>query len=136
MLVNKKVTRKSAIKASNARVRRHRAIRAAEEDEMIEDVDVDVEGNGGVDVAPEASDLLFEAEDVAELIAEVTGKDVAVTADEDKVKFEVGDEEFTVEADGDEEILENTRKALKGKKPVRASRRVASRGAARRVVRR
>lgn len=80
-------------------------------------------GGGAVDttVAPEATDLLFEAEDVAELIAEVTGEPVEVTAEDDTVTFAVGDTEFTVEAEGTEEILEASTKTLRGKKPVKAS---------------
>lgn len=83
-----------------------------------------------VAVAPEAADLLFEAEDVAELIAEVTDKVVEVTADGDEVTFAVGDaeagedvEEYAVTAEGDEEVLEASRKTLRGKAPVAASRR-------------
>lgn len=87
------------------------------------------------EVAPEAMDLLFEAEDVAELVAEVTGDVVEVTADGDEVVFSVGEgemaEEFTVTADGDEEILEATRRNIRGKKPVRASRRVRACGTGR-----
>lgn len=91
------------------------------------DMDEGAEGAaGGVDVAPEASDLLFEAEDVAELLAEVTGEPVEVTADQDTVVFAVGDEEFTVEAEGDEEVLESVRKPLRGKRPVSASRKSAA----------
>lgn len=78
-------------------------------------------------VAPEATDLLFEAEDVAELVAEVTGEVVEVTADGDDVTFVVGEgetvEEYTVSAEGDEEILESSHRMLRGKRPVRASRR-------------
>ena len=76
-----------------------------------------------VDVAPEATDLLFEAEDVAELIAEVTGEavEVEIADDADTVTFTVGDEEFVVEAEGNEEILESVRKNLRGKKVVNAS---------------
>ena len=118
MVIQKKVSKKSAVKASNVRKARRRAVKANEE---LEDEIIDEEA---VDVAPEASDLLFEAEDVAELVAEVTGEDVAVTADNDVVTFEVGDDEFVVEAEGDEEILESTRKPLKGKKSVKASRKV------------
>ena len=113
MIIQKKVSRKSAIKASNARAARRR-VRANDEVEEV-----------SVDVAPEASDLLFEAEDVAELVAEVTGQEVSVTAEEDVVTFEVGDDAYVVEADGDEEILEATRKPLAGKRGVRASRRVS-----------
>lgn len=88
---------------------------------------MDTEPTGGVDVAPEASDLLFEAEDVAELIAEVTGDPVEVTAEDDAVVFAVGDEEFTVEAEGDEEVLESVRRPLRNKRPVSASRRPTGR---------
>lgn len=105
-----------------------RRIRANEEivDEEVVDAPIedDVVDEGEVEVDPEATDLLFEAEDVAQLIAEVTGEDVAVSVDEDMVTFGVGEEEFVVEPEGDEEILETSRKALKGKKPVKASRTV------------
>lgn len=123
MTIQKKNNRR-AVKASRVATRaaRRRAIRAAEEmDEEVEEV----EEVGGVDVAPEASDLLFEAEDVAELVAEVTGQEVSVTVEDDVVTFEVGEDAYAVEAEGDEEILETTRKPLRGKSSVRASRRVA-----------
>lgn len=88
-----------------------------------------------INVAPEATDLLFEAEDVAELVAEVTGEVVDVTADGDQVVFAIGEgenaEEFTVTAEGDEEVLESSRRAFRGKKTVAASRRA---GASRRRV--
>ena len=89
-----------------------RKITAADEVEM-----------GDATVAPEASDLLFEAEDVAELVAEVTGEPVEVTADDsgNSVTFAVGENEFTVEAEGDEEVLEAVRKTFRGKKAVSAS---------------
>ena len=96
--------------------RKRRPIRA--NDEMMD---------GEVMVAPEATDLLFEAEDVAELLAEVTGEDVEVSADEGTVAFAVGEDEFTVEAEGDEEILESVRKNVRGKRPVAASRRANNR---------
>ncbi len=82
--------------------------------------DIDVE----VDVAPEATDLLFEAEDVAELIAEVTDEVVEVNVDGDDVVFNVGEEEFVVTPDGDEEILESSRRVLKGKKPISSGRKI------------
>lgn len=95
-------------------------------DDEIDVADIDVEempaDEGGADIAPEATDLLFETEDVAELVAEITGEPVEVTADEDVVTFAVGDTEYTVEAEGDEEVLESVRKPFKGKKTVRASR--------------
>ena len=74
MKTTKRVYKASAKKANsaiNASTRRNRVVA----DEEI----------GVVDVAPEASDLLFEAEDVAELVAEVTGQDVEVAVDEDAV---------------------------------------------------
>ena len=87
-----------------------------------------------VAVAPEAADLLFEAEDVAELIAEVTDKVVEVTADGDEVTFAVGDaeagediEEYAITAEGDEEIVEASRRILRGKRPVSASSRPMAR---------
>lgn len=58
------------------------------------------------EIAPEATELVFETEDVAELVAEITGEDVEVTADENEVTFTVGDTDFTVEAEGGEEVLE------------------------------
>lgn len=121
MTIQKKNNRRS-VKASRVATRsaQRRAIRAAEEEEI--EVDEEV---GGVDVAPEASDLLFEAEDVAELVAEVTGQEVSVTVEDDVVTFEVGEDAYAVEAEGDEEILETTRRPLKGKSSVKASRRVA-----------
>lgn len=80
--------------------------------------------DGETTVAPEASDLLFEAEDVAELVAEVTGEPVDVSADDDTVTFAVGEDEYTVEAEGDEEVLEAVRTPLRNKKAVAASRRI------------
>lgn len=122
MVIQKKVSKKSAIKASNARVAK-RNIRADEE--IVDEAPVAEE----VEVAPEASDLLFEAEDVAQLVAEVTGEDVSVSADDDVVTFEIGEDVFTVEAEGDEEILESTRKPLANKKTVKASKKVVRRTA-------
>lgn len=129
MFVKKITKRPSSVRASHAvnRAVRRRAVSAANEVE--EDVTEEV---SSVDVAPEASDLLFEVEDVAELVAEVTGEEVAVTAEDDVITFEVGDDQYTVEAEGDEEILESTRRPLKGKATVKASRRVGTRRAARR----
>lgn len=80
-----------------------------------------------IDVAPEATDLLFEAEDVAELVSEVTGEEVQVEADEDVVTFTVGEDEFQVIAEGDEEILEAVRKPMAGKKAVKSSAKKAQR---------
>lgn len=113
MIIKQKKNVKRTVKANNTRLA-GRKIRANEEiEEEVKET--------AINVAPEASDLLFEAEDVAELVAEVTGEEVAVTADEDVITFEVGDETYVVEAEGDEEILESTRKPLRNKKPVKAA---------------
>lgn len=109
-------------------IQRKKNIMASEEvmDEVnnVEDtLDVEETGaEGEVIVDPEATDLLFEAEDVAELIAEVTGETVEVTVEDDSVEFAIGDEVFTVEAEGNEEILEAaSKKVLRGKRTVAAS---------------
>lgn len=90
----------------------------ADEEVMVEETEVDV--------APEATDLLFEAEDVAELVAEITGSPVEVTVDDsgDAVTFAVGEDEFLVEADGGEEVLEAVRKPMKNKRTVAANKKV------------
>lgn len=98
--------------------------RIVADEEIIDTPDVADEGaEGTVNVAPEATDLLFEAEDVAELIAEVTGEavEVEIADEEDTVTFTVGENEFVVEAEGNEEILEAVRKNVRGKKAVTAS---------------
>lgn len=83
-----------------------------------------------IEVAPEVTDLLFEAEDVAELVAEVTGQPVEVTAEGDAVTFAVGEgeavDEYTVTAEGDEELVESS-VSVRGKKSIRASRRPMAR---------
>lgn len=94
------------------------------ETEMDEDVVDDTpDADEDVNVAPEATDLLFEAEDVAQLVAEVTGQPVDVEKAEDgnSVEFTVGEDVFTVTAEGDEEVLEAVRTPLKKKKQVSAS---------------
>lgn len=75
------------------------------------------------DAAMETADLLFEAEDVADLVAEVTGEEVTVEAnpDGDSVTFTVGEDEYTVEAEGDEEVVESSTRMLRSRKPVKAS---------------
>ena len=99
-----------------------------------------VMANEEVEIAPEATELLFETEDVAEIVAEATGEPVEVEVTEDIVEFTVGEGEeaavFTIEPEGDEEILEaSTRVLRKGRKPVKASTRTARRRAVRRARR-
>lgn len=85
-----------------------------------------------IDVAPEATELLFEADDVAELVAEVTGEDVSVEVADEGVEFTVGEDVITVEPEGDEELLEASTR-IRGRKAVKASTRARAR---KRVVRR
>lgn len=89
-----------------------------------------------VEVAPEATEILFEAEDVAELVAEITEEVVEVAVEGEDVVFNVGEDEFVVTPDEDLELVETSQKAMKqqvkaSKKPAR--RRVASSRAVRRV---
>lgn len=98
------------------RIDRNRKVTAA--DEPMEEEVLD-------DVAVEETDLLFEAADVAELLAEVTGESVDVTVQDDgeSVDFAIGEDVYTIQAEGDEEVLETSRRALAGKRKVAASRR-------------
>ena len=84
------------------------------------------ENVSNVEVPEEASDLLFEAEDVAELLAEVTEEVVEVNVDGEDVVFSVGEDEYTVSPEGDEEVVESSRR-IRGKRSVRANRRPARR---------
>ena len=87
------------------------------------------------ETAVETMDLLFEAEDVADLVSEITGEDVSVEANDDgeSVTFTVGEDEYTVEAEGNEEYVESaTRQKYSGR--IKASRSVPK--TAGRVVRR
>lgn len=73
------------------------------------------------EVAEEAADLLFEAEDVAELIAEITGEDVNVEADETAVTFDVAGEKFTCEAEEDDEVVESASRIRRNARQIKAS---------------
>jgi hypothetical protein len=98
-------------------------------DAPVEDVDVDIEEDE-ITVDEAATELLFETEDVAELVAEIAGEPVDVTVEDDgTVTFAVGEDEFTVSPEGDEELLEASTKVL-GKKAIKAS----TKGTARRAV--
>ena len=79
-------------------------IRAAEEIKPTPEVEVEV--------TPQAGEFLFETEDVAELLAEVTEEEVIadINPDEDTIVFTVGDEEYIVEPEGNEEVLEASTK--------------------------
>lgn len=87
---------------------------------VVAEEEVNTEGTGVVNVDPEATELVFETEDVAELIAEVTGNDVEVVADENEVIFTVGDTDYTVTSEGDEEVLEAST-AIRRRNAIRAN---------------
>ena len=86
----------------------------------------------GTVVSPETTELLFETEDVANLLAEATGESVEVETSEegDAVDFTVGDQVYTVMPDEDVvEVLESVRRPLKSKRTVSASTRRSRLGA-------
>lgn len=95
---------------------------------------VEVDPQDSVEVAPEATELLFETEDVAQLLAEVTDSEVTVDTDDnsDDVTFTVDNTPYVVSPEGDEELLESSKKIFKGAKNVSASK-VVRRGARRRI---
>ena len=120
-------------------VKKRRIVAEAEIDPQmdapVEDVDMTDEGAGAVSVDEEATDLLFETDDVAQLVAEVTGEDVQVTTDPetDAVVFGIGQDEFTVTPEGNEEILEARR--MPKKPAVKASTRTKTFSPSRKSVR-
>lgn len=121
---SRKMPARRPVSASRSSLRR-RAIKADEEFEDIDDIEIPaddavVEDEVTVDAA--ASELLFEAEDVAELVSEVAGLPVDVTVDEDEVTFTVGDDEYTVTPEGDEEIVEESTRMRRGARRVSAAR--------------
>lgn len=75
-------------------------------------------------VEQEAIGLLFEAQDVADLVSEITETPVEVTVDkDDQVVFTVGEDVFTVEAEGTEEMVEASRRV--SDKRISAARRIS-----------
>ena len=125
MKISRKATRGS-IKAANRVPARRRYVRASDDDaEIDETINVD-DVDTDADVAPEATDLVFEVQDVADLVSAVTDApvDVDVADDGNSIDFTVGDDEdaevYTVEADGTEDVLESVRTR---KNAIRASRR-------------
>lgn len=115
MRIVKKANKKS-VKASCVTRKPLKAVKADEEVEEIKETTPEAE------VAPEATELLFETEDVAQLLAEVTDEDVTVDVDDDtdEIVFTVADEEYTVAPDGEEELLEASTRIM-GKKRVSAA---------------
>lgn len=119
MHITRKYPKNKSIAASCTT--KSRKVTAAED--VVDDIDDidDMGDKGEISIAPEATDLLFEAEDVAELLAEVTGSPVDVSADGSVVSFDIGDETYTVEAEGDEEIVESSTCIMSSKRIVAPS---------------
>lgn len=117
MRIVKKANKKS-VKASCVTRKPLKAVKA---DEEVEETPAPEE-TPDTEVAPEATELLFETEDVAQLLAEVTDEDVTVDIDDDtdEIVFTVADEEYTVAPDGEEELLEASTRIM-GKKRVSAA---------------
>lgn len=116
-----------------------RFIKSEDEIEDIEQFDDEIPADDDTDdeEAPVEEEILFEASDVAEVLAEVTGEPVDYTLDDEttEVTFTVGDDEITVTPEGDEEVVEESTRvrgrkvsaSQKIKRPVRkvsASRRI------------
>lgn len=128
MRIVKKANKKS-VKASCVTRKPLKAVKA---DEEVEETPVPEE-TPDTEVAPEATELLFETEDVAQLLAEVTDEDVTVDVDDDtdEIVFTVADEEYTVAPDGEEELLEASTRIM-GKKRVSAASKLRKRAVRRR----
>lgn len=127
MRIVKKANKKS-VKASCVTRKPLKAVKADEEVKEVEETEAPE-----AEVAPEATELLFETEDVAQLLAEVTDEDVTVDVDDDtdEIVFTVADEEYTVAPDGEEELLEASTRIM-GKKRVSAASKLRKRPVRRR----
>lgn len=118
-----------------------RAIKADEEIEEIEEIEAPVDDVEDVaefeEDAPVTEEILFEASDVAKIIAEVTGEDVDYTEDSEatEVTFTIGEDEITVTPEGDEEVVEESTR-VRGRKIAAAKQMRARRVAASRRIRR
>ena len=128
-------TARRPVRASRAALSR-KAVRADEEIEEIIDAPADeapVAEEAEVTIDEDATELLFEAEDVAELISEVTELPVDVTVDEDEVVFSVGDDDYTVTPEDDIEEVAASKRTRASVRRVSASRRMPARRSAQRV---
>lgn len=110
--------------------RTNRSKRVFADDEIDQEMEAPVvddapegEGEADVNVDPKATELLFETDDVAQLVAEVTEQPVDVVVDEDAIVFTVGDVDYTIEPEGDEELLAAATRVDRSKKSVKASKR-------------
>ena len=127
MKYTKTVRANKSIKPAKRPVRASATARRIRADEDI--MAPEMEAPAEVTVDEVASTLLFEAEEVAELVSEVTGAPVDVTVDDDEVEFTIGDDVYTITPEGDEEVVEESTRLRKGARRVAASRRMAKRPA-------
>ena len=88
----KKTSKRREVKASNTKLVR-RASRIVADDELDAQMTPVEQDAGEVNVDPAATELLFETDDVAQLVAEVAGQDVNVTVDDEtgETVFAVGE---------------------------------------------
>ena len=77
-----------------------------------------------VDVEPSAAEMLFEAEDVADILAEVTGQPITVEVADDASQcvIGVGEDEFTIDAEDAEQI--NEAEPVPEEEPVAESKKI------------
>ena len=77
-------------------------------DDEIMEKPVDQVADDEVAVEPAAAEMLFEAEDVADILAEVTGQPITVEVADDASQcvIGVGEDEFTIDAEDAEQINE------------------------------
>lgn len=92
------------------------------DDEIMEQPVDQVEDD--VDVEPAAAEMLFEAEDVADILAEVTGQPITVEVADDASQcvIGVGEDEFTIDAEDAEEI--NEAEPVPEEEPVAESKKI------------
>ena len=119
-----RASRKIAASTVKRPISSSRAIKADDEIEEIEDFEEEAPIEDDFEEVPEEdvdSELLFEADDVASIIAEITEEPVDYTVDDEtsEVTFTYGDAEITVTPEGDEEVVEQSTRVI-GKK-VQAS---------------
>lgn len=112
------------VRASRKIVKAEDEIEEIDDIDVDDDVDVDFDDADFEDAPVEESEILFEAEDVAEVLAEATGEPVDYTVDDEttEVTFTVGENEITVTPEGDEEVVEESTR-VRGRK-IAASRKM------------
>ncbi len=73
------------------------------------------------DVVTEVVGLLFEPNDVADILAEITGEDVEVNAEGENVTITIGEDSWEVTAEPDDEFVEASTRMSNHNRQVAAS---------------